>query len=216
MELAVFFKILIVGIFINNFVFSQFLGICPYMGVSNRLDSAIGMGTAVIFVMVLSAVLAWVLECFFLAPTAQNIWFRLFGDGSNMAAFDFRYLRTIVFILSIAALVQVVEIFMKKFTPAMYEMLGIYLPLITTNCCVLGVVIINVNEYGTDGVGLMKSITNAAGGGLGFSVALLIMAGVRERMDETVQYIPKPFKGAAIIFIVAALMSLAFMGFMGL
>jgi Na+-translocating ferredoxin:NAD+ oxidoreductase subunit A len=179
------------------------------------MDSAIGMGTAVVFVMALAAILAWILESFFLFPSVHNIWFRLFGNGANAAAYDFTYLRTIVFILSIAALVQVVEIFMKKFSPVMYELLGIYLPLITTNCCVLGVVILNVNEYGTGHLSLMKSISNAVGGGIGFALALIIMAGIRERMDDITQYIPRPFRGPAIIFIVAGLMSLAFMGFMG-
>ncbi|MCK5706518.1 MAG: electron transport complex subunit RsxA [Candidatus Aureabacteria bacterium] len=215
MSIGLFFQMLIISVFVNNFVLSQFLGICPYMGVSKRLDSAIGMGAAVIFVMTLASAIAWILESYFLLPSPNNIWFMLFGDGNNYSAFDFTYLRTIVFILSIAALVQLVETFMKKFTPAMYELLGIYLPLITTNCAILGVVLLNVKTF-TSGEGrLLKYLTNALGAGLGFTLAIVIMAGIRERMDEVIQYIPKPLRGSALTFIIAGLLSLAFMGFVG-
>ena len=215
MDIAVYFNILIIAVFVNNFVLSQFLGICPYMGVSKRLDSAIGMGTAVIFVMTLASALAWIIELFFLYPSTLNIWFRLLGDGKNYLAYDFTYLRTIVFILSIAALVQMVEIFMKKFTPAMYELLGIYLPLITTNCAILGVVILNVKTFGTEESSLLKYIINAIGAGVGFPLAIVIMAGIRERMEEVSEYIPRPLRGSALTFIIAGLLSLAFMGFVG-
>ncbi len=215
MEFSPYFTILVVTIFVNNFVLSQFLGICPYMGVSKRLDSAIGMGVAVIFVMTLASALAWLLETYFLSPNTKNIWFILFGNGKDIALFDFTYLRTIVFILSIAALVQLVETFMKKFSPGMYELLGIFLPLITTNCAILGVVILNVSTYGTENQSLMKYLTNALGAGVGFTLAIVIMAGIRERMEEVLEYIPRPLRGSALTFIIAGLLSLAFMGFVG-
>lgn len=215
MEFSPYFTILVVTIFVNNFVLSQFLGICPYMGVSKRLDSAIGMGVAVIFVMTLASALAWLLETYFLSPSTKNIWFMLFGNGKDISLFDFTYLRTIVFILSIAALVQLVETFMKKFSPGMYELLGIFLPLITTNCAILGVVILNVNTYGTENHSLMKYLINAIGAGLGFTLAIVIMAGIRERMEEVLEYIPRPLRGSALTFIIAGLLSLAFMGFVG-
>ena len=139
----------------------------------------------------------------------------LFGNGKDISLFDFTYLRTIVFILSIAALVQLVETFMKKFSPGMYELLGIFLPLITTNCAILGVVILNVSTYGTENHSLMKYLTNAIGAGLGFTLAIVIMAGIRERMEEVLEYIPRPLRGSALTFIIAGLLSLAFMGFVG-
>ncbi|MBN1521899.1 MAG: electron transport complex subunit RsxA [Candidatus Aureabacteria bacterium] len=213
--MVLYFQILIIAVFVNNFVLSQFLGLCPYMGVSKRLDSAIGMGAAVIFVMTLASALSWVLESFFLSPTEKNVWFILFGDGNDVSAFDFTYLRTIVFILSIAALVQLVEIFMKKFTPAMYELLGIYLPLITTNCAILGVVLLNIKTFGSGEASLMKSIINALGAGIGFTLAIVIMAGIRERIDENISSVPNALRGSALTFIVAGLLSLAFMGFVG-
>ena len=215
MELGLYFQILMITIFVNNFVLSQFLGICPYMGVSKRLDSAIGMGVAVIFVMTLASALAWMLESFFLFPSPKNVWFVFFGNGENFADFDFTYLRTIVFILSIATLVQLVEIFMKKFTPAMYELLGIYLPLITTNCAILGVVLLNISTYGTGKSTLMKYLVNAVGAGVGFTLAIVIMAGIRERVEENLPFIPKALRGSALTFIIAGLLSLAFMGFLG-
>ena len=215
MNMVLYFQILLIAVFVNIFVLSPFLGLCPYMGVSKRMDSAIGMGGAVIFVMTLASALSWLLESFFLSPTEHNIWFILFGNGRDVSFFDFTYLRTIVFILSIATLVQLVEIFMKKFTPAMYELLGIYLPLITTNCAILGVVLLNIKIFGAGGATLLKYITNAIGAGIGFTLAIVIMAGIRERIEQNIEYIPKPLRGSALTFITAGLLSLAFMGFVG-
>lgn len=215
MNLTLYFQIFIIAIFVNNFVLTQFLGLCPFMGVSKRLDSAIGMGAAVIFVMTLASAIAWLLETYFLTPSPSNIWFKIFGNGKNYADFDFTYLRTIIFILSIAALVQLVEIFMKKFAPVMYELLGIYLPLITTNCAILGVVLLNIKHFGNTSASLLKFIVNSLGAGIGFTLALIIMAGIRERIEENIDSIPKPFRGSALTFIIAGFLSLAFMGFVG-
>ena len=177
------------AILINNFVLSRFLGICPFLGVSKKTDTAVGMSIAVTFVMILASIITWIL----------NI---------ALDALGLPFLRTIVFILVIATLVQFVEIFLKKTSPGLYEALGIFLPLITTNCAILGLALLNVQQNYT----LVETIVNSAGAGLGF--ALILFSTIRERME--LSEIPEPFKGTAIALITAGLLSMAFMGFQGL
>ena len=190
--MATWLTILIGMILVNNYVLAQFLGICPFLGVSKKLDSAIGMGVAVIFVMVLATAATW--------PIMQilNSW-------------DIAYLQTIVFILVIAALVQFVEMVLKKFIPGLHKSLGVYLPLITTNCAVLGVCINNIDlgyNYGF-------SLINAFGAGVGFLLAMIIFSGMRSKLENNAN-IPAAFQGVPITMTTAALLSLAFMGFGGL
>ncbi len=176
---------------VNNVVLSQFLGLCPFLGVSKKTDTAAGMGGAVIFVMTISSLVASLIYKFILVPTG------------------FEYLQTIVFILVIAALVQFVEMFLKKKVPSLYKSLGVYLPLITTNCAVLGVALKNVtNEYN-----ILESTVNGVATAIGFAIALVIMAGIREKIEFN--DIPKPFRGSAIVLITAGLMAMAFFGFSG-
>ena len=173
---------------VNNVVLSQFLGICPFLGVSKKTETAAGMGGAVVFVITISS--------FVTALMSKGI--------------DLTYLQTIVFILVIAALVQFVEMFLKKSMPALYQSLGVYLPLITTNCAVLGVALTNVTkEYG-----ILESVVNGFATAFGFLIAIVLMAGVREKIEYN--DIPKPFQGTAIVLISACLMSIAFMGFSGM
>jgi electron transport complex protein RnfA len=184
--------ILIAGALVNNVVLSQFLGLCPFLGVSRKIETSAGMGGAVIFVITIASALASAIYSFILIP------------------FKLEYLQTIVFILVIAALVQLVELFLKKYSAGLYKALGVYLPLITTNCAVLGVALINVQkEYG-----FLKSIINGFGTALGFTIALLIMAGIRERIETN--DISLSFKGSPIVLITAGLMAIAFFGFAGL
>ncbi len=176
---------------VNNVVLSQFLGLCPFLGVSKKTDTAVGMGGAVIFVMTISSLVASLIYKFILVPAG------------------FEYLQTIVFILVIAALVQFVEMFLKKKVPSLYKSLGVYLPLITTNCAVLGVALKNVtNEYN-----ILESTVNGVATAIGFAIALVIMAGIREKIEFN--DIPKPFRGSAIVLITAGLMAMAFFGFSG-
>ena len=184
--------IFISAIFVNNIVLSQFLGICPFLGVSKKLDSALGMGIAVIFVMVLATAATWPI---------QYVMDQL-GIG---------YLQTIVFILVIAALVQFVEMALKKFIPSLHKALGVYLPLITTNCAVLGVCISNIDE----GYNYIQSLVNSAGAGIGFLLAMVLFSGMRSRLEYN-DAIPKPFQGVPITLVTAATLSLGFMGFSGL
>ena len=184
--------IIISMVLVDNYPLAQFLGICPFLGVSNDLDSAKGMGIAVTFVMALATIVTW--------PIQQIL--DKFGIG---------YLQTVVFILVIAALVQFIEMFLKKNMPALYKAMGIYLPLITTNCAVLGVCISNID----DGLNYVQSIAQAIGGGLGFWFALTIMAGVRSKLVDQSR-IPKAFQGVPIVLTTAAILSLAFMGFSGM
>ena len=177
------------AILTNNFIFSQFLGICPFLGVSKKLNTAVGMSAAVIFVMLLSTAVTYPINAKLLVPT------------------DLEYLQTIVFILVIAALVQLVEIILKKYMPALYNALGIYLPLITTNCAVLGVVLINVENNYNFGQSMMRSL----GGGLGFMLAMVMFAGVRERLESC--DVPKFLQGLPITLIAASLTSVSFLGF---
>ena len=178
--------------FVNNVVLSQFLGLCPFLGVSKKINTAGGMGAAVVFVITVSSFLASLIYNFILVPT-------------NMT-----YLNTIVFILVIAALVQFVEMVLKKKSPSLYESLGVYLPLITTNCAVLGVALINVqNSYG-----VIESVINGLATAVGFTIAIVIMAGIREKIEYN--DFPEPLKGMPIVLITAGLMSIAFFGFSGL
>ena len=190
--MSMFLSILIAGILTDNFVLSKFLGICPYLGVYKKLNTAVGMSAAVIFVMVLATVVTWPLYALVLVPN------------------DLAYLQTIVFILVIAALVQLVEITLKRFIPPLYQSLGIYLPLITTNCAVLGVTILNFDK----GYDFAQSVVNALGAGLGFLLAMVIFAGVRQRIEAS--DIPECLKGLPITLIAASIVSLSFFGFQGL
>ena len=181
------------AILIQNFIFSQFLGICPFMGVSKKMDTALGMGIAVTFVMGIASVFCWLVNTYLLVPL---------GLG---------YMQTVAYILVIASLVQFVEMFLKKSIPSLYQALGIYLPLITTNCAVLGVVLLNTqNNYS-----FLESVVYGVTGGLGFLVAIVLFASVRERLDLTGDS-PKSFEGFPIALISAGLLALAFMGFSGL
>ncbi len=184
--------IFILAVFIENFVLNQILGICPFIGVSKKLDSAVGMGLAVTFVMVIAGVTTWSIQKYLLVP------------------FNIEYLQTISFILVIASLVQFVEMVIKKTAPNLYEALGVFLPLITTNCAVLGCALLNIRK----GYGLIQTIFSSFGAGIGFLFALIIMAGIRERLQSS--KIPNAMKGAPISFITAGLLASAFMGFAGL
>ncbi len=184
--------IVITTALINNVVLSQFLGICSFLGVSKQIKTSASLGAAVIFVITISSAVASLLYDFVLVPCGLD------------------YLKTIVFILVIAALVQMVEMFLKKTSPALYQALGIYLPLITTNCAVLGVALTNVSE----GYTLVESVLAGFGTAVGYTIAIVLLAGVRSRIDEDA--VPAPFRGAPVVMLCAVLMSIAFMGFSGL
>lgn len=203
-------------VLINNFVLAKFLGLCPFIGVSKRRSAAVGMGLAVIFVMTMASFVTWLMYHFFLAPTEHNVFYMLAGSGANPADFNFTYLQTVVFILVIATFVQSVEMFLMKVIPSLYESLGIYLPLITTNCAVMGVALLNIKSFGmmSAGKSLAYTMVQGVGAGVGFLLVLYLMSGIREVLDRT--DVPKAFKGVPIAFICAALMALAFMGFAGL
>lgn len=207
MEFNQLFVIAISAIFINNFVLARFLGICPYIGVSKNMDSALGMGMAVIFVMTLASMVTWLINQYMLKPTTSNIFYLIFSAKQPP---DLTYLKTIAFILVIASLVQFVEMVVQKTSPTLYKSLGIYLPLITTNCAILGVALLNLDA----GYNFIESIVNGFAAGLGFTIALILMAGIRERLE--LAPIPKPLKGIPIAFLMAGLMSIAFLGFSGL
>ncbi len=180
------------AILTNNFIFSQFLGICPFLGVSKKVDTAVGMGIAVTFVMGLASAITWLVNTFILIP------------------FDLGYMQTVAFILVIAALVQFIEMFLQKSMPSLYTALGVYLPLITTNCAVLGVALLNIqNNYN-----FISSVVYGITGGLGFLLAIVLFASIRERLVFA-DY-PKSFEGFPIALVTAGLMALAFMGFSGL
>ena len=184
--------ILISSSLVSNVVLSQFLGLCPFLGVSKKINTAAGMGTAVIFVITLASAVAGLIYKFILVPL------------------DLTYLQTIVFILVIAALVQFVEMFLKKFMPSLYQALGVYLPLITTNCAVLGVALLNI-QYGYN---FIETVFNGIAGALGFTLAIVLFAGIRERLE--LSDIPKPFEGFPIALVTAGLMAIAFLGFSGM
>lgn len=187
-----YLSIIITAIFVNNIVFAQFLGICPFIGVSKRIDSAVGMGLAVAFVMTIATLVTWLVQRYLLVP---------FGLG---------YLQTIAFILVIAIIVQMLEIMMKKAAPALYASLGVFLPLITTNCAVLGIAIIVAQKE----MPLVQSVVYALATAVGFAMALIIMAGIRQHLD-TVD-VPRPMRGVPIVLITAGLLAMAFLGFSGI
>lgn len=199
MEISKILSIAISMIFINNFILSKFLGLCPFLGVSKETRQALSMGFAVIFVMTCSAIITWLLYYFLLNR------------------FHIEYLRTIVFILVIATFVQFIEMVIRKYSPVLYRALGIYLPLITTNCAVLGVTILNIDNFFPSGQAIkgsfIYSTLQAFFAGIGFLVALILMSGIRERLELC--DVPHHMRGVAVAFIVASLMSLAFMGFNG-
>ncbi|MBW6510564.1 MAG: electron transport complex subunit RsxA [Desulfuromonadaceae bacterium] len=184
--------ILISAIFVNNFVLARFLGICPFMGVSKKVETAVGMGMAVAFVMTVATVVTWFLHYFILQPLGIE------------------YLQTIVFILVIAALVQLVEMVIQKVSPVLYQSLGIFLPLITTNCAVLGLAVLNIQKEYT----FLEGVFFAIGAAAGFTLAMVLFAGLRERIDLCP--VPRSFRGTAIAMVTAGLLSLAFMGFAGM
>ena len=188
-ESITLFAVVIGAIFVNNVVLSQFLGICPFLGVSSKVDTSLGMGMAVTFVMALSSIVTWVLQNYILIP------------------FGIEYMQTIVFILVIAALVQMVEIVLKKVSPSLYQALGIFLPLITTNCAVLGVAIIAVQKD----FDLLTTVIYSVSIAVGFAVALVLFAGIRERLE--VEDVPQGMRGVPIALITAGLLAMAFMGF---
>ena len=190
------FKVLIVillsSVLVDNYVLSRFLGICPFLGVSEKKDQAVGMGVAVTIVMLVATAVTWPIQYFVL-------------NTLNLG-----YLQNILFILIIASLVQILEMLLKKFSPALYKGLGVYLPLITTNCAVLGVTINNI----IDGYNFIESMVSSLGCGLGFLLAMVLFSGLRSRIDNT--HIPAPFKGLGVTLIAASFISLAFMGFSGI
>ncbi len=198
--MEIIYKLLFISIstvFVNNFVLMRFLGLCPYIGVSKKLDSALGMGMAVIFVMSMASCISYLIQYYLLVP------------------FGLEYLQTIAFILTIASLVQFLEMGIAKYAPALYKALGVFLPLITTNCAVLGVAILNVQSTWADGTpfNFIESILQGFFAGIGFTLVLVLMAGIREKLE----YCPVPdsLKGMPIAFIVAGCMALAFLGFAG-
>ncbi|WP_425446571.1 electron transport complex subunit RsxA [Dethiothermospora halolimnae] len=187
-----FFTILVSAIFVNNFVLAKFLGICPFLGVSKKVETAFGMGMAVTFVMTLSSIITYFIHHFILVKLGIE------------------FLQTMAFILVIASLVQFVEMFVKKASPGLYDALGVFLPLITTNCAVLGLAILNIQEEYT----LFKTITHAVGASIGFSLAIVLFAGIRERI--ALADVPESLQGFPIALITAGLMAIAFLGFQGL
>ncbi len=190
--------LVLAAILVNNVVFAQFLGICPYLGVSKRLDTALGMGMAVVFVMVMAVAITWPIQHYLLAP------------GALGEEIDLSYLSTIAFILVIASLVQLVEIVLKKVLPALYQALGIYLPLITTNCAILGVAILAHRQQ----LSFLQGLIFAAASAVGFILAIMLFAGLRESLEQ--RDVPESLAGAPIAFITAGILAMAFMGFAGL
>ncbi|NYB74073.1 electron transport complex subunit RsxA [Sedimentibacter hydroxybenzoicus DSM 7310] len=186
------FSLFVTSFIVNNIIFMQFLGVCPFLGVSKKIDTSVGMGIAVIFVITLAAVITYIIQ----KTVLEN--------------FGLEYLQTIAFILVIAALVQFVEMFLKKSSPGLYQALGVFLPLITTNCAVLGVVILNITkEYN-----FVEAMVNSVGTSAGFLLAIVLFAGVREKIDTA--DVPEALKGSSIALVAAGLMSIAFLGFSGL
>jgi len=181
------------AVFFNNFVLSRFLGICPFLGVSKRIETSLGMGMAVAFVMTLASIITWLLQGFLLEKLGLE------------------YLQTITFILVIAALVQFVEMFVQKVSPTLYKALGVFLPLITTNCAILGLAILNIDEFGTGAANLPQVLVHSLGAALGFTLALVILAGIREKLE--INDVPDAFAGIPIALIAAGILALAFSGF---
>lgn len=192
MNIGGLFVILVSSILVNNFVLSRFLGICPFLGVSKKVETAFGMGMAVTFVMTMAGIITYFIQKLVLDP------------------FNIQFLQTISFILVIASLVQFVEIVLQKFSPTLYQALGVFLPLITTNCAVLGLALLNIQyEYN-----LIETIVHSIGAAVGFSLAIVLYAGIREKLE--VADVPKPFQGFPVALVAASLMSIAFLGFAGL
>jgi len=196
-------------VLVNNFVLAKFLGLCPYLGVSGRLSSAVGMGCAVTFVMTLASGAAWLIYNYLLLPGAQNVFSPLIGTGTSLVP----VLKVPSYILVIAGLVQLVEMFLKKVVPVLYKALGIYLPLITTNCAVMGVALLTTTDAPKP-LSFIGALVTGFGAGLGFMLAMLLMAGIRESLDAAP--VPGPLRGTPIALISASLMALAFMGFQNL
>lgn len=190
--MAHYIIIFIAAVFVNNVVLSQFLGICPFLGVSKKVDTSIGMGAAVAFVLAIATIVTFLIQKFILEP------------------FGIVYMQTISFILVIAALVQMVEIILKKTSPALYQALGVFLPLITTNCCVLGVAILVIQKE----FNLLESVVYAISTAVGFMLAMVVFAGIREQLDRT--WLPTPMRGIPIALISAGILAMAFMGFSGI
>jgi len=189
--------ILMSSVLVNNYVLNRFLGICPFLGVSKKLNQAVGMGISVIFVMLVASAVTWPIQKYVLEKIGLE------------------YTQTIVFILVIAALVQFIEIVLKKFIPSLHKSLGVYLPLITTNCAVLGVTINNITDYGAmEANGFLTSMVSSLGCGLGFLLAMVLFSGMRQRIEES--NIPESFKGLSVTLIAASFISLAFFGFAGI
>lgn len=192
MSVGGLFVILVSSILVNNFVLSKFLGICPFLGVSKQVETATGMGMAVTFVMTIASIITYMVQLFILDPL------------------NLGYLQTIAFILVIASLVQFVEMVIQKMSPTLYQALGVYLPLITTNCAVLGLTLLNIQS----GFNLIETIVNAIGASVGFSLAIILFAGIRERLE--ISDVPTVFRGFPVALITASLMAIAFLGFAGL
>lgn len=207
---------LVGGIVINNFVLAKFLGLCPFFGVSKKSSDALGMGVAVTFVMTLASLVTWIVYQFFLLPhdsTGHNVFYML---GMVDVSTNLEWLKTLTYILIIASLVQVVELVLKKTVPALYRALGIYLPLITTNCAVMGVVLLNTTDWqggAENPLSLPLALIQGVAAGIGFTMVMMLMSGIRERMARS--NIPPTMRDLPIAFITAGLMALAFMGFAG-
>jgi len=213
MDIKILLIIVIYSIFIQNFILTRFLGLCPYFGVSQKLSSAIGMGFAVVFVMTLANTMTWLVYTYFLEPSTSIL--GVFTPVGSVP--DLTFLRTIAFILVIAALVQFIEMVLQKKVPVLYRALGIYLPLITTNCAVLGAAVLDIDglsSIGLDGkLNLIQSAVLGFASGTGFMLMLILMSGLREKLE--LDTIPASFKGLPIAFIMAGCMAIAFMGFAG-
>lgn len=213
MDIGLLFTIAVYSIFINNFVLTRFLGLCPFIGVSKNLGPAVGMGFAVIFVMTIASAVTWTVYNFFLDPATSIV-----GSFTGGQAPDLTFLRTIAFILVIASLVQFIEMVIQKTSPALYRTLGIYLPLITTNCAILGATVLNIDGFpaiGLEGrLTFIQAVVQGFTAGIGFLLIMVLMSGLREKLE--LEEIPQPLKGAPIAFITAGLMAIAFLGFSGL
>lgn len=201
---------IIAAIFVNNIVLSQFLGICPFLGVSKKIDTAAGMGMAVAFVMLIATVVTYPIYHYILVPEQGTFFYNLYGVDSMGQPVTFDFMQTIVYILVIAALVQMVEIILKKSVPSLYAALGVFLPLITTNCTILGVAINVINFNYT----LLQSVVYSVATALGFTLAMVLFAGIREQLAIT--SVPKGMQGTPIALVTAGLLAMAFMGFSGI
>ena len=213
MDIGILFTIAVYSIFINNFVLTRFLGLCPFIGVSKNIGPAVGMGFAVIFVMTIASAVTWTVYNVFLDPATSIV-----GTFTGGQAPDLTFLRTIAFILVIASLVQFIEMVIQKTSPALYRSLGIYLPLITTNCAILGATVLNIDGFPSIGLEgrltFIQAVVQGFTAGIGFLLIMVLMSGLREKLE--LEGIPQSLKGAPIAFITAGLMAIAFLGFSGL